>query len=47
MYLIISSLLCSPMPTQEQQATQESADTNTDSGTLVHSILQDGLVAAH
>lgn len=47
MAMHVSYYFCSPMPCQEQQATQESADTHADSGTLVHSILQDRLVAAH
>lgn len=47
MTMHVSYYFCSPMSAQEQQATQESADTHADSDTLVHSILQDRLVAAH
>lgn len=47
MTMHVSFYFCSPMSAQEQQATQESADTHADSDTLVHSILQDRLVAAH
>lgn len=36
MTMHVSYYFCSPMSAQEQQATQESADTHADSDTLVH-----------